>query len=64
MSARTGNPATSQLLFTLEELVEALDRRRPRVERVEEAQIAADANRFRACAMQRIALLRITDLMS
>ena len=64
MSAGTGNTATSQLLFTLEELVEALDRRRPQPERMEEVQIAADANRLRACAMQRIALLRITDLMS
>ena len=55
---------TSQLLFTLEELVDALDRRRPQVERAGEAQITADANRLRACAMQRIALLRGTGVTS
>ena len=64
MSVRTENTTPSQLLFTLEELVEALDRRRPHIERVEEAEIAADANRLRACAMQRIALMRRGDLMS
>ena len=54
----TETPTISQLLFTLEELVEALDRRIPQVERVGETEITADANRLRACAMQRIALLR------
>lgn len=53
-----GLTAASQLLFALEELIEALDRRIPHVERVGEAEIAADASRLRACAMQRIALLR------
>ena len=53
-----GTRPTSPLLFTLEELVDALDRRRPQIERVGEAEILADANRLRACAMQRIALLR------
>jgi hypothetical protein len=57
-SVGQGTRSTSQLLFTLEELVDALDRRRPQIERVEEAGITADANRLRACAMQRIALLR------
>ena len=51
-------PASSQLLATLQELVEALDRRIPHVERNGEVQIAADANRLRASAVQRIALLR------
>ena len=48
----------SQLLATLEELVDALDRRIPQVERIGELEITADANRLRACALQRIALLR------
>lgn len=48
----------SQLLTTLEELVDALNRRIPQVERAGELEIMADANRLRACAMQRIALLR------
>jgi hypothetical protein len=56
--------STSQLLFTLEELIEALDRRRPQIERAGEPEIASDANRLRACAMQRIALLRHTGLTS
>ena len=50
--------APSQLLLTLQELVDALDRRIPQIERIGEAAITADANRLRACAMQRIALLR------
>ena len=47
-----------QLLVTLHELVEALDRRIPHIERVGEAEITADASRLRARAMQRITLLR------
>ena len=50
--------SASQLLVALEELVEALDRRRPQLERDGEAEIAADATRLRACAMQRIESLR------
>jgi len=50
--------AASQLLFSLEELVQALDRRSPQIDRIGEAEITADANRLRACAMQRLALLR------
>ena len=53
-----GPRAASQLLFSLEELVQALDRRRPQIDRIGEAQITVDANRLRACAMQRLALLR------
>lgn len=48
----------SRLLLTLQELVEALDRRIPQIERVGEAEITADADRLRACAMRRIALLQ------
>ena len=62
--AETRNTAMPQLLFALEELVDALDRRRPQMECAAEAEIAADAHRLRACAMQRIALLRSSDLMS
>lgn len=46
------------LLAALQELVDALDRRVPHVERAGESQIAADAQRLRASAMQRIASLR------
>ena len=48
----------SQPLFALQELVEALDRRIPQVERAEEDEIAADAARLRADAIERIAVLR------
>lgn len=50
--------AASELLVTLEELVEALDRRIPQIERTGEAEITADATRLRACAIQRLARLR------
>ena len=50
--------APSQLLLTLQELIEALDRRIPQIERAGEAEITADAVRLRACAMHRMALLR------
>jgi hypothetical protein len=58
--ARPLHPATrvSELLQALQELVEALDRRIPHVERASEAEIAADAKRLRAAAVQRIAELR------
>lgn len=52
------NAATSELEAALLEIVEALDRRIPQVERAGERQIAADAERLRALAMQRLALLR------
>jgi len=48
----------SEPLIALQEIVEALDRRIPQVERVGEARIAADAERLRAAAIQRIAVLR------
>lgn len=47
----------SQLACCVEEVVEALDRRNLQSERVGEAEITADADRLRAGAMQRIALL-------
>lgn len=53
--------SVSQLILTLEELIEALDRRMPLTERAGETEIAADAHRLRACAMQRIALLHRRD---
>jgi hypothetical protein len=50
--------AVPEPLLALEGLVEALDRQIPQVERAGEAQIAADAERLRADAIQRIAALR------
>lgn len=51
-------PAAAELLAALQEIVEALDRRIPHVERASEPEIAADAKRLRAGALQRIAVLR------
>lgn len=51
------SPSTAELLVSLHELVEALDRRVPHLERVGEAAIASDAARLRANALKRIALL-------
>lgn len=48
----------SGLLRTLQELIDALDRRIPHIDRVGEAAIAADAARLRASAMRRLAQLR------
>jgi len=58
--ARALYPETreSELLAGLEEIVEALDRRIPQVERAGESNIAADAKRLRAAAVQRLASLR------
>ena len=58
--ARVAQPesAASELLLALQEIVEALDRRIPHVERASELQIAADAKRLRACALQRMVSLR------
>jgi hypothetical protein len=58
--ARTLRAATTETdqLLALRELVEALDRRVPHVERAGEAKIADDARRLRAAASERIALLR------
>ena len=48
----------SDLLDALHELVEALDKRRPHLERAGEAQILVDARRLRVNAIKRIAFLR------
>ncbi len=58
--ARTHNDAnlTSERLLALLEIVDALDRRIPHVERAGEAGIANDAARLRTSAMERIAHLR------
>jgi len=48
-----------ELLTSLRELVEALDRRLPQLERMGEAQISADAARLRACAVRRMASLTL-----
>jgi hypothetical protein len=50
--------SASKLLVALEEIVEALDRRIPHVERASEPVIAADARRLRAVALARIDGLR------
>jgi hypothetical protein len=47
-----------ELLAALHEIVEALDRRLPQVERASESNIAADAKRLRAGAVERMAILR------
>ena len=47
-----------ELLTALQEIVEALDRRIPQVDRAGEARIAADAERLRVDAIHRIAVLR------
>jgi hypothetical protein len=51
----------SDLLVALQELVEALDKRRPHLERAGEAQILVDARRLRVSAIKRIAFLREHD---
>ena len=58
--ARRTHTATAEpdQLLALQELIEALDRRVPHVERAGEAKIAADARRLRATASERVALLR------
>ena len=58
--AQTTHSATAELdqQRALEELIEALDRRVPHVERAGEANIAADARRLRATASERLTLLR------
>ena len=50
----------SELLLALQEVVQALDRRVPHLERAGEATIVADARRLRAAASERIRLLQRT----
>ena len=61
--ARTRRASTTECdqLRVLYELIEALDRRVPHVERAGEAKIADDARRLRAAAGERIARLRNRD---
>ena len=54
---RTAAPESDDLR-ALQELIEALDKRVPHVERAGEAKIADDARRLRASASERIELLR------
>jgi hypothetical protein len=51
-------PAQSAQMRALQELIEALDRRVPHVERAGEAKIADDARRLRAAASKRLARMR------
>ena len=48
-------------MLTLRELVEALAPRIPQLERIEEAEIIANAIRLRASAMQRLSRPRQTE---
>jgi hypothetical protein len=50
-------PAVSELIVELRQLIEALDRRVPRLERSGEADIARDAAALREEALARIAVL-------
>jgi hypothetical protein len=52
-----------QLVGELRELIEALDRRVPRVEQAGEASIASDAARLKARALERIAELEQADAL-
>ncbi len=58
--ARTRHPDTTQseLLATLQEIVDALQRRIPHLEHAHELHLAADAKRLRTGAVERIAALR------
>lgn len=56
--AERSSSADSELVIALQEIVEALDRRLPQVERAGESEIAVEASRLRAAATQRLALLR------
>ena len=53
----TSAPAASELIVELRQLIDALDRRVPRLERSGEADIARDAAALRAEALARIAVL-------
>ena len=58
---RRASTAESDQMRVLYELIEALDRRVPHVERAGEAKIADDARRLRAAASERVARLRNRD---
>jgi hypothetical protein len=61
MSANQKEDARQQQLRHLRELVAALDRRVPHIERAGEAAIARDAAILREKALKRIAALEKTD---
>ena len=54
----------NELVRELQELIEALDRRVPRVEQAGEASIARDAAALRRKAMKRLAELTAATLLS
>ena len=62
MSAPRAESSPSEILAALHELVEALDRRVPHLERSGEIQIAKDAEMLRKEAVTRIAALQRTGL--
>lgn len=55
----TAEPSSSEILASLQELVEALDRRVPHLDRAGEIQIAKDAASLRNEAVTRIAALQL-----
>jgi hypothetical protein len=57
IDARSATPTRAQLIRELVELVAALDRRAPHVERAGEIEIARDAAALKARAVKRIAEL-------
>ena len=57
MADTPGNDQSKQQIRLLRELIEALDRRVPRIERVGEATIARDADALKKRALQRLAEL-------
>jgi hypothetical protein len=61
MKAKSSTTSRSVSLRQLRELVEALDRRVPHVERVGEATIARDAAALRKKALKRIAELEAEE---
>jgi hypothetical protein len=59
--SRLERSSRERTLVALKELIEALDRRVPRVERVGELRIATEAMALRSDAARRIAQLQATD---
>jgi hypothetical protein len=58
MSDTPSNDKTKQQIRHLRELIVALDKRQPRIERVGEIDIARDAAALKAKALQRLAELQ------
>ena len=57
LAAADGDGTPAEQIRQLRELIDALDRRVPRIERSGETQIARDAAELRAKALKRITLL-------